>query len=162
MARPCRCAASLIGREVTHSRTELLTQWLCHADARQVCDLPSTWACYLRSQTAIRKQPALGKSETCRASAWPSHLEWISFLKWDSLEERARRAHLATQLRPSETCRASAWPSHDAQAVLILSLSLPVLTSSPRCDHFPKRDGDQTKYRSLPARSTTSVSGSFS
>src|SRR5215471_7086068 len=83
MARPCRCAASLSGREATDSMKELLTKWLGHADARQVYDLSATGLfrfAGLRPAFAVVDRSILGplrvgKSETCRASAWQSHDE---------------------------------------------------------------------------------------
>jgi|GEM_PF-6835809 len=51
--------------------------WLCHADERQVSDLPEGLLKIWRSMTAGRRPEkeagAPGKSETCRSSAWQSH-----------------------------------------------------------------------------------------
>src|ERR1700730_18261772 len=64
----------------------LFTWWLCHSDARQAFDLPSANLSSSGSMTLAKFFPGhrppslervLGKSETCRASAWQSHLAAI-------------------------------------------------------------------------------------
>src|SRR5215471_17059494 len=59
------------------------------------------------------KGMALGKSETCRASAWPSHNEGFAKFKSETCRASAWPSHNEGFAKfKSETCRASAWPSH--------------------------------------------------
>ena len=86
------------------SQRTYLEFWLCHSDARQVYDLPSTALLFLRvsdprSETAIFGR-LFGKSKTCRASAWPSHREKASpifKMIWTGAQASRLRSHSATE-----------------------------------------------------------------
>src|SRR5512141_1207160 len=66
MALPRRCAASLGWSELKFNLWRLLAQWLCHADARQVFDLPCAGplnlAVYDRLQTILSMSTVKGST----------------------------------------------------------------------------------------------------
>jgi len=73
---------------------DVCENWLCHADARQVSDLPEG----LLSVSGLRppgRRPLeelkarVVKSKTCRASAWQSHNQFCVFQALISIAERA-------------------------------------------------------------------------
>jgi len=58
------------------SDVSVLSLWLCHHDARQVSDLPTShlqFVVYDQGRRPRGNESLAGKSETCRPSVWQSH-----------------------------------------------------------------------------------------